>query len=81
MLLAGMLLLQTLMAQPNEAVRRLASTAVGAALSCMEPENQAELVNQLLSVSGGSDAVSSGGGAGGATGPIGKRIALYGALR
>lgn len=71
-------LLQSLMAQPNENVRRLASTGVGAALVCMEPAQQAELVSQLLGVAA---ADASGAAAASSAGPIGKRIALYGALR
>lgn len=66
------------MAQPNESVRRLASTAVGAALSCMDDAAQGEIVGQLLASSSGDAAAASGGSS---SGPIGKRTALYGALR
>ena len=76
---------QTLVSEPSDTVRRLAAFGIGASLSFLEPEQQAEVVSKLLS--GGASGKGAGG-AGASAGSSGdwtvlhgQRMALYAALR
>jgi hypothetical protein len=81
--------LQTLMADPNDTVRRMAAFGVGAAVGFLEPEPQAALTEALVrgrGVSGGAGGAGASAAAGaGSSGDWlvvhGQRMAVYGAVR